>query len=312
MGGFQAIAHPTMLGILYATAAVLPRAPSLRMSAPSLRMTPSANILALRTAWDRGDDATAMRPLVEACKGESEAAATAVAASTTEWAGLWLARIEHFEKVRFTGLRVNPHYEFAATGEIVSHVHIALGPLRAWASASGAMLPATDGSSNTVLNFENFWMAGDVPQPRDEPTTDARLVDSLIAALGRALFFEGLAAFPVDHADMDGDLVAFRFTGFDSVIVAHREPEGAIPQPIPFEPTATDAAPTGSPLDRVNAFLDRPILDTNERGGPLEPFKKFARMEPEAAQLIASVLAIFGIGSFWKLLFSAAVAVGLL
>ena len=59
-----------------------------------------------------------------------------------------------------------------------------------------------------------------------------------------------------------------------------------------------------SPLERLNRFLDTPILDTNERGGPLEPFKRFARVEPEAARLVASVVAVVGVGAFWRLLFS--------
>lgn len=210
--------------------------------------------------------------------------------------------------MRFTGLRVSPHYEFTSSGEIVSHVHIALGPLRTWASASGVMRPAADGTANVVLDFDNFWMAGDVPQPRDAPTSDASPVDTLTAALGRALFFEGLAGFPLDYVDMDGGLVAFRFTAFDSLIVAHREPAGATPQPVPLEPGSDE----GSPLDQLNAFLDRPILDTNVRGGPLEPFKRFARTEPELAGIIASVLAVAATGAFWKFLFSVAVAIGAL
>ena len=290
--------------ILSAAALVVhatPRAPPLRMSA-----VPN---MALRSAWDNGDDATALRPIVEACKSASPADAIAASSSSAEWAGLWLARIEHFEKVRFTGLRVRPHYEFTRTGEIISHVHIAFGPLRTWASASGTMLPSTDGTNNVVLNFDNFWMAGDVPQPRDTPTKDATPADMLIAALGRALFFEGLAAFPVDYVDMEGGLVAFRFAAFDSCIVAHREPAGATPQPLPRD--MKDGASTASPFEQLNSFLDQPFLDTNVRGGPAEPFKRFARTEPEAAQVIASALAIVGIGAFWKLLFSLAVAAGL-
>ena len=296
--------------ILYSALATAHSTSSIARS-PLLRMTAaSTSTMALRSAWDRGDDATALRSLVEACKIESRADAVAVSSSSATWTGLWLARIEHFEKVKFTGLRVMPHYEFSASGEIISHVHIAIGPLRTWASASGKMLPTTDGSASVVLNFDNFWMAGDVPQPRDPPTSgDATPVDTLTAALGRALFFEGLAGFPVDYVDMDGGLVAFRFTAFDSCIVAHREPAGATPQPVPLD--ATTSSDAGSPLEQINSFLDRPILDTNVRGGPLEPFKRFARTEPEVAQVIASVLAIVGIGAFWKLLFSLAEAVGL-
>ena len=42
----------------------------------------------------------------------------------------------------------------------------------------------------------------------------------------------------------------------------------------------------------LNAALDTPILDANERGGPLEPVKKFVRSEPEIAQVAASALAL--------------------
>lgn len=47
-----------------------------------------------------------------------------------------------------------------------------------------------------------------------------------------------------------------------------------------------------SPLAQLNAFLDRPLLDTSERGGPLEPFKRYARINPEEAQVAASVVAV--------------------
>ena len=59
---------------------------------------------------------------------------------------------------------------------------------------------------------------------------------------------------------------------------------------------------SGSPAERfvspavgvkeLDAFLDTPILDPNERGGPLEPLKAFVRSEPETAQVAASVLAL--------------------
>jgi len=42
----------------------------------------------------------------------------------------------------------------------------------------------------------------------------------------------------------------------------------------------------------VNALLDTPILDPNERGGPLEPVKAFVRSDPETAQVAASALAL--------------------
>ena len=203
---------------------------------PSMKATPSSAV-ALREAWDRGTDATVMRPLVEACKGESRAAAIAASGNSGVWRGLWLARIEHFEKVRpYTGLRLRPYYEFASRGEIVSHIHVALGPLRAWVSASGVMRPAQDGVAKVTLDFDDFWVAGDTPQPRDAPTGGhASQVDKLVAALGRALFFGGLARFPVDHVDWEGGVVAFRFPAFDSCIVSRREPDGATPQPVPLD-----------------------------------------------------------------------------
>ncbi|KAJ1457645.1 Alpha/Beta hydrolase protein [Pelagophyceae sp. CCMP2097] len=56
---------------------------------------------------------------------------------------------------------------------------------------------------------------------------------------------------------------------------------------------ATVAFPAAqSPLDAFNAFLDTPLLDTNKRGGPMEPFKAFAREEPETAQVVASAFAL--------------------
>ena len=56
--------------------------------------------------------------------------------------------------------------------------------------------------------------------------------------------------------------------------------------------SAVLAASASDPLAQLNAFLDRPLLDTNVRGGPLEPFKRFARSEPEAAQVLASVVVV--------------------
>lgn len=48
----------------------------------------------------------------------------------------------------------------------------------------------------------------------------------------------------------------------------------------------------GKALDAANAALDTPILDTNVRGGPLEPLKRWMRAEPELAQIAASIVAI--------------------
>ena len=95
------------------------------------------------------------------------------------------------------------------------------------------MLPATPGggSSSVKLVFDDFWVGSDAASPRTAPaegTTD--VVDAATRAVGRASFFEGLADFPVDFADMDDGLVAFRFTPLDSCIVAERQPDGSTPQ----------------------------------------------------------------------------------
>ena len=55
---------------------------------------------------------------------------------------------------------------------------------------------------------------------------------------------------------------------------------------------ASPSGSSGSPLAKLGEFLDTPILDTGVRGGPLEPFKRFARINPELAQTVASVAAI--------------------
>ena len=194
---------------------------------------------ALRSAWDRGEGATSMRPLVEAIAASERAqsAAAAAARSTDGWPGLWVARIEHFEKVRGLGLRVRPHYDLRADARegkatIVSHVHVALGPLRGWLSASGAMAPAS--ASNVRLVFDDFWISADTPTPRpappDGPTADMSVVDRLTRVVGRAAFFESLGTFPVDYADLDRGLVSFRFPPLNSCIVAQRAPDGEPPR----------------------------------------------------------------------------------
>lgn len=210
----------------------LPRIPP-RHGAPGPTMS-AADTAALRSGWDRGEGASSLRPLVEAAAAsvDARAAAAATAGSVAQWAGLWVARIEHFEKVQFTGLRVRPHYALDADGGIVSDVHIALGPLRGWASAAGRMDPATDGGATTRLHFDDFWIGADASRPRAAPPEQgASALDGCVRALGRAAFFEGLAGFPVDYADLPAGFVAFRFPPLDSCIVARRAPEGEAPSP---------------------------------------------------------------------------------
>ena len=190
----------------------------------------------LTSAWDQGEPATQLRPLVETASSSPtvRARAAAVSGSTAGWKGLWVARIEHFEKVKFTGLRVRPHYSLDDDGTIVSHVHIVVGPVSLWASAAGFMEPSTSGAAEVRLTFDDFWISGDTPLPRDAPSeTEASAFDTFTRALGRSMFFEGLAAFPVDYADMDTGIVSFRFTAFNSCIVARRAPAGEAPQRCP-------------------------------------------------------------------------------
>ena len=191
---------------------------------------------AIVSAWDKGDPATDLRSLVETASTSPtmRTRAAAISGSTTGWKGLWVARIEHFEKVKFTGLRVRPHYSLDDDGTIVSHVHIVAGPISLWASAAGFMQPSADGSAEVRLTFNDFWISGDAPRPRDAPSEfEASTFDTLTRALGRSMFFEGLAAFPVDYADLDTGIVSFRFTAFNSCIVARRTPEGEAPQRCP-------------------------------------------------------------------------------
>jgi heme exporter protein B len=75
----------------------------------------------------------------------------------------------------------------------------------------------------------------------------------------------------------------------DAIIAFHRgEPVAG-----DADTRALTAAPaSSSPLESLNSFLDRPFLDTNERGGAFEPLKKLIRAEPELAQVLASMLAL--------------------
>ena len=80
----------------------------------------------------------------------------------------------------------------------------------------------------------------------------------------------------------------------DAIIAFHRgEPVAG-----DADTRALTAAPaSSSPLESLNSFLDRPFLDTNERGGAFEPLKKLIRAEPELAQVLASMLALAFFGA---------------
>mmetsp|Transcript_84203 Transcript_84203/g.149186 ORF Transcript_84203/g.149186 Transcript_84203/m.149186 type:complete len:156 (-) Transcript_84203:135-602(-) len=45
-------------------------------------------------------------------------------------------------------------------------------------------------------------------------------------------------------------------------------------------------------LQQINNFLDKPLLDTNERGGPLEPLKDFIRDDPQMGSVVMSGIAV--------------------
>ena len=111
---------------------------------------------ALHSAWRQGSDACALRPLVEEAARDPGARAAAAAAVTDvdRWAGLWVARVEHFEKLRFTGLRVRPHYQLDSEGGIVSHIHVRWGPLACWASASGTSRPDANGGGASAALWD--------------------------------------------------------------------------------------------------------------------------------------------------------------
>jgi len=206
------------------------RAPFLRFLLAALSLRESSGLAgtnALKAAWDRGSSAIEMRPIVEASKSSMRSAVVAASESVTGWRGLWVARIEHFEKVAFTGLRVRPHYEFVGDGsEIISHVHVAIGPLAGWTSAAGSMQASGDGSC--LLKFTSFWVGSDAARPRPTPfgARDVSPADALTQWVGQLLFFESLASFPIDYFDAAEGLVAFRFTPLDSCIVAQRAPKG--------------------------------------------------------------------------------------
>jgi hypothetical protein len=200
---------------------------------PRMQVEEDDDGAALSAGWKRGSGASSLRPLVErlASSPRARAAAAAVASSTAGWSGLWVARIEHFEKVAITGLRVRPHYALDDDGRIVSHVHLTIGPISGWASAAGVMRPSANDASSVTLVFDDFWVGADAPAPRETPPeAGASAFDALTRAIGRALFFEGLADFPIDYADMNRGIVSFRFTAFNSCIVAQRAPEGEAPQ----------------------------------------------------------------------------------
>jgi hypothetical protein len=51
-------------------------------------------------------------------------------------------------------------------------------------------------------------------------------------------------------------------------------------------------------LEKINAVLDRPILDANDwsdQGPIVEPLKKFVRSQPEVASVTFSIIVVLGL-----------------
>ena len=242
----------------------------------------------LRAAWDAGDSACALRPRVEALAANdpfcTRVAATAAASRRDRWAGLWVGRIEHFERVpSWMGLRVRAHFEIAADGGITSHLYCSLKCLKlcGWASASGELIPASSSREaprmqssdawdaaweaaaalatalktiagtaapgvaepaerlgavprraardardalrrlEVQLRLDDVWLSADGRRPRtragpqgSELQGQSRSVlDECTRALGRLLFVDALAGFPIVYADLDDGRSHLRYTG---------------------------------------------------------------------------------------------------
>lgn len=182
------------------------------------------------SSWDEGLSAKDLRPLIEKTSpADEDGDLSKFVKSSKNWTGLWKARIEHFEKVSWTGLKVRPYYEIADEA-IVSHVFVSLFGLSGWLSASGFMTPSTSVFDPVInLEFNTFFVSsGDNDLPRSEPSPSS-LMDKMITKIGQLAFIPSFALFPVDYANLKTGMVAFRFTPFDSLIVAKRLPEGSKP-----------------------------------------------------------------------------------
>jgi hypothetical protein len=124
----------------------------------------------------------------------------------------------------------------------------------------------------------------------------------------------GRTTFTYDESEAVGGRIvdyeeAWELSAGEALMQILRPAGGADAEAAGAEQGEPPAAAVQSPLARLNELLDRPILDTNERGGPLEPFKRFARQEPEAAQVVASAVVLGGFALVARL--GVAVAVGL-
>jgi len=195
---------------------------------------PQGSAASIVSSWDAGLSAGDLRPLIEKTLEKTSSAAgdgdlSIFLKSSDHWSGLWQARIQHFEKMSWTGLKVNPYYEIADKA-IVSHVFISVLGFSGWLSASGFMTPSTSVFDPVInLQFNSFFVSfGDNNLPRAEPSPSS-LIDKMITKIGQLAFIPSFALFPVDYANLKTGMVAFRFTPFDSLIVAKRLPEGSKP-----------------------------------------------------------------------------------
>ena len=181
---------------------------------------------AILDAWERGDSTSSMRTLVES-SAPSNRARIGGGGDDRRVEGPLGGEIEHFE--RCDGRACACGHSTTSTRTAAScRTCTSYSGLRGWASASGAMKPSLGGDASVTLVFDDL-VGADAPRPRAAPDeTDP--FDTFSRLLGRAAFFEGLASFPVDYADLKKDVVAFRFTAFDSMIVTRRAPAGATPE----------------------------------------------------------------------------------
>ena len=89
-----------------------------------------------------------------------------------------------------------------------------------WLNAAGSL--TADGPDAVKIRFDQFWVDADAklrPELAQDDAT-AKWFDRVISSLGRVMFFEQLAAFPVLY--LDSDLAVFRFPPLQSNIAVCR------------------------------------------------------------------------------------------
>lgn len=112
---------------------------------------------------------------------------------------------------------------------IVSEVRVGVaGTWLGWLGAAGELLPADEDTSGVRISFTRFWLRDSSPQRDEDGETSAAkgVLDRAINALGRLLFIDALAVFPVRNLsigiDGDVDFCLFEFPPLKSCIGAVR------------------------------------------------------------------------------------------